>query len=274
MPRRTYNTPAGTRKEDPATGSQAVQRISRPPTQSSRTSLQRGTPNGNEVPSTTTGQRTSTHYARTESQRIGAVNKAPAAPVASQETKAATGQVRAPGAAKQPKPSVPARFASVPPVVQQARPYMQTRTQPPPVTSLRTQQAPTTSALTQRTQASSIVRQRTRSPAATSQTLPARPSSAAAQSPRPVTPQTRAPARTLSVTRQAQPTIDPPSAAHPMQPSAKTPSAAPQAQPNVKSTSATPQAQSPRKEGMQISAAPRGMTIREAAPRAEQKGGR
>ncbi|HNT68903.1 MAG TPA: FecR family protein, partial [Syntrophorhabdaceae bacterium] len=85
MPQRTYNAPAGPRKENPATGSQAVQRISRPPTQSSRTSLQRGTPRGNEVPSTT-GQLTSTRYVRTESQRIGAVNKAPAAPVARQET--------------------------------------------------------------------------------------------------------------------------------------------------------------------------------------------
>jgi len=227
MPQRTYNAPAGPRKENPATGSRAVQRISRPPTQSSRTSLQRGTPRGNEVPSTT-GQLTSTRYVRTESQRIGAVNKAPAAPVARQETKAATGQGRAPEAAKQ------------------ARPSLQARTQPPSVTSLRTRQAPTTSALTQRTQASSIVRQRTRSPAATSQTLPAtRPSN-----------------------------VKPPSAAPPMRPSAKTPSATPQAQLNARSASATPQPQSQGKEGMQISATPRGMTIREAAPRAERKGGR
>ena len=227
MPQRTYNAPAGPRKENPATGSQAVQRISRPPTQSSRTSLQRGTPRGNEVPSTT-GQLTSTRYVRTESQRIGAVNKAPAAPVARQETRAATGQGRAPEAAKQ------------------ARPSLQARTQPPSVTSLRTRQAPTTPALTQRTQASSIVRQRTRSPAATSQTLPAtRPSN-----------------------------VKPPSAAPPMQPSAKTPSATPQAQLNARSASATPQSQSQGKEGMQISATPRGMTIREAAPRAERKGGR
>jgi len=227
MPQRTYNAPAGPRKENPATGSQAVQRISRPPTQSSRTSLQRGTPRGNEVPSTT-GQLTSTRYVRTESQRIGAVNKAPAAPVARQETRAATGQGRAPEAAKQ------------------ARPSLQARTQPPSVTSLRTRQAPTTPALTQRTQASSIVRQRTRSPAATSQTLPAtRPSN-----------------------------VKPPSAAPPMQPSAKTPSATPQTQLNARSASATPQPQSQRKEGMQISATPRGMTIREAAPRAERKGGR
>jgi len=227
MPQRTYNAPAGPRKENPATGSQAVQRISRPPTQSSRTSLQRGTPRGNEVPSTT-GQLTSTRYVRTESQRIGAVNKAPAAPVARQETRAATGQGRAPEAAKQ------------------ARPSLQARTQPPSVTSLRTRQAPTTPALTQRTQASSIVRQRTRSPAATSQTLPAtRPSN-----------------------------VKPPSAAPPMQPSEKTPSATPQTQLNIKSTSATPQPQSSGKEDMQISAAPRGMTIREAAPRVERKGGR
>jgi hypothetical protein len=256
MPQRTYNAPAGPRNENPATGSQAVQRISRPPTQSSRTSLQRGTPRGNEVPSTT-GQLTSTRYVRTESQRIGAVNKAPAAPVARQETRAATGQGRAPEAAKQ------------------ARPSLQTRTQPPSVTSLRAQQAPTTSALTQRTQASSIVRQRTRSPAATSQTLLAtRPSSAATQSPRSVTPQTKAPSRTLSMTRQGQPTVKPPSAAPPMQPSAKTPSATPRAQLNARSASATTQSQSQGKEGMQISATPRGMTIREAAPRAERKGGR
>ncbi len=266
--------PGTSRNNNPAAESQVVQRIPRPPTQSSRTSLQQGTPKGNEVPSTT-GQLTSTRHARTESQRIGAVNKTPAAPVARQETKAATGQERAPEATKQAKPAAPARFAdvsarkndiakntSVAPAVQQARPSLQTRTQPPSVASLRTQQVPSPPVSTQRTQTPSIVRQKTRSPAATSQTLSAtRSPSVATQTPRSVTSQTQAPARTLSVTRQVQPT-------------AKPPSVAPRTQPTIKSTSVTPQAQSPVKEGVKMSAAPRETPSREATPRIERKGGR
>ncbi len=206
MPQRTYNTPAGTRQEKPATGSQAMQRISQ---------------RGQQPVSTATKQ------------------AQPAAPARFADISARKNDI--------------AKNTSVAPAVQQARPSLQRRTQPPSVASLRTQQTPTTSVSTQRTQTPTIVRQRTQPPAATSQTLPAmRPSSVATQSPRSVTSQTQAPA----------------------QPTAKPPSVSPRVQPTIKSTSVTPQAQSPVKEGVKMSAAPREMPSREATPRIERKGGR
>lgn len=112
VPQRTYNTPAAMQQGKPATGNQAVQKISQVLPQSLKTLPQQGTPEDRTIQAAK-GQLASARSAKVQEKKSDTENKAPVIPAARQQSRMITEQQRAPAVTKQVQPPVSARFADV-----------------------------------------------------------------------------------------------------------------------------------------------------------------
>lgn len=246
-PQQKNNIPSGMRQERPATGNQAVQRISQV-TPEERTRRLAELRNNNQVRNTVketppmTGQPASARITRTESQKSDAGNKSFPVPAARQQSTMSAKQQSVPGTAKQVQPSVPARFADMP-----ARKTGESKNISP-ITAGQ-QQVRASSPQIKVVQAPTATPQRVQTPTAASRG-----------------------AQQKSVTSLRVQT--PPAMSRALPAAGGSPAVTPKTQPPAKSPSVPVRTQSPKKENTQAYAAVKEMPSRDAAQRMERKGGR